>query len=120
MAETLLVGAGGGGAGGWGEPTLRFSMSGGDGGNGGKTAGESSEGIGWASGGPLGGATSWPGAPGGTSPDGSLAGGGGGGGGGGLSYTDSPRVSDGQVINAKGYRGLGHTDGIVIITPVFG
>ena len=63
---------------------------------------------------------SWPGAPGGTSPDGSLAGGGGGGGGG-LSYTDSPRVSDGQVINAKGYRGLGHTDGIVIIiTPVFG
>ena len=118
-------------------------MSGGDGGNGGKTAGESSEGIGWASGGPLGGATSWPGAPGGTSPDGSLAGGGGGGGGGfstggaggnaggyggagggggggGLSYTDSPRVSAGQVINAKGYRGLGHTDGIVIITPVFG
>jgi len=76
-------------------------------------------GIGWASGGPLGGATSWPGAPGGTSPDGSLAGGGGGGGGG-LSCTDSPRVSDGQVINAKGYRGLGHTDGIVIITPVFG
>ncbi len=52
-------------------------------------------GMGWASGGPLGG-------------------------GGGLSYTDSPRVSDGQVINAKGYRGLGHTDGIVIITPVFG
>ena len=95
-------------------------------------------GIGWASGGPLGGATSWPGAPGGTSPDGSLAGGGGGGGGGvstggaggnaggyggaggGLSCTDSPRVSDGQVINAKGYRGLGHTDGIVIITPVLG
>jgi hypothetical protein len=76
-------------------------------------------GMGWASGGPLGGATSWPGVPGGTSPDGSLAGGGGGGGGG-LSYTDSPRVSDGQVINAKGYRGLGHTDGIVIITPVFG
>ena len=37
-------------------------------------------GMGWASGGPLGGATSWPGAPGGTSPDGSLAGGGGGGG----------------------------------------
>jgi hypothetical protein len=35
-----------------------------------------------------------------------------------LSY--SPRVSQGQVINAKGYRGLGHTDGIVIITPVFG
>jgi len=24
------------------------------------------------------------------------------------------------VINAKGYRGLGHTDGIVIMTPVFG
>ena len=105
MAETLLVGAGGGGAGGWGEPTLRFSMSGGDGGNGGKTAGESSEGIGWASGGPLGGA-------------GGNAGGYGGAGG--LSYTDSPRVSDGQVINAKGYRGLGHTAGIVIITPVFG
>ena len=143
MAETLLVGAGGGGGGGWGEPTLGWKLSGGDGGNGGKTAGESSEGIGWASGGPLGGAPSWPGAPGGTSPDGSLAGGGGGGGGGftnggaggnaggfggagggggggGLSYTDSPRVSDGQVVNAKGYRGLGHTDGIVIITPVFG
>ena len=26
-------------------------------------------GMGWASGGPLGGATSWPGAPGGTSPE---------------------------------------------------
>ena len=51
---------------------------------------------------------------------GGYGGAGGGGGGGGLSYTESPRVSDGQVINAKGYRGLGHTDGIVIITPVFG
>jgi hypothetical protein len=142
MAETLLVGAGGGGAGGWGEPTLGLKMSGGNGGNGGKTAGKSTQGIGWASGGPLGGAISWPGAPGGTSPDGSLAGGGGGGGGftnggaggnagdfggaggggggGGLSFTDSPRVTHGQVISAKAYHALGYTDGIVIITPVFG
>jgi hypothetical protein len=143
MAETLLVGAGGGGGGGWGEPTLGWKLSGGDGGNGGKTAGENSEGVGWASGGALGGATSQPGDAGGTSPDGSLDGGGGGGGGGfttggaggnaggfggagggggggGLSYTDSPRVSDSQVISAKGYHGLGYTNGIVIITPVFG
>ncbi|MEP6649112.1 MAG: hypothetical protein ABJA74_04265 [Lapillicoccus sp.] len=83
--------------------------------------------------------TARDGALGGTSADGSLAGGGGGGGyttgggggtasdfgghgggGGGGGFISSPRLSQGQQIDAKGYWGLGHTDGIVIITPVFG
>jgi hypothetical protein len=46
--------------------------------------------------------------------------GGGGGGSGGLSYFTSSHISDGRQIAVKNYHNLGTTDGIVIITPIFG
>jgi hypothetical protein len=142
-ARTLLLAGGGGGAGGWGEPFIAFRSGSGDGGNGGKTGGEKGDLPNQAPGGALGGSTNRTGGLGGTAPDGTLAGGGGGGGGGyptgggggqagalggggggggggGSSYFTNEYVSHGQQLNAKGYWGLGNTEGLVIITPVYG